>query len=309
MKDDQVGSNNYFSRPMIVAVSLIILISIACNAPTAAKKAVPDKGPGFVETSVAQTMIARNAGSEQGDADQADQEDQAGDSDPTATFTPEITDTPTNTPTITDTPTPEVAMVYSSANTNCRTGPDTAWPAIYTMNEGQSAEAIARGSVGDYWYINIPDQPGKTCVMWGKYATPSGPYELLPEWTPMPTPTPEGLAFTVSYHSYHDCGGLSYGLQYRVDNIGSKKIESWQTSVTDHTGGSNPVTVSHDTFFEYTNCVQQGIQNDLTPGEAYYLYSAFWNDPKGHDIATHIKVCTKDGLGGKCETKTVRHKP
>ena len=308
MNDQKEGAKNILYSPMILVVSLIILVSLACNLPTAAKQAAPDNRPGFVETSVAQTMIARNAGGDQGDTGQADQGDQGDDSDPTATFTPEVTDTPTNTPTITDTPTPEVAMVYSSANTNCRTGPDTAWPAIFTMYEGDSAEAIARGSVGDYWYINIPDQPGKTCVMWGKYATPSGPYELLPEWTPMPTPTPKGLDFTVAFHSYMTCGA-NWAVQYRVDNTGSKTIESWSITVTDHTGGSNPFPSSSDTFYDFISCVPDDIQVDLTPGEAYYVLAVFDNDPKGHSITTKVTLCTKDGSGGKCLTKSIKHKP
>jgi hypothetical protein len=305
MKNQKAGFKNNLNTPMILALSLIIFISLACNAPLMAKELKPT---GFVETSVAQTMIARNAGKDEGDPGQVDQGDQADDSGPTATYTPEITETPTFTPTITDTPTPEVAMVYASGNTNCRIGPDTSFPAIYTMNEGQEAEAIARGSVGDYWYINIPDQPGNTCVMWGKYATPSGPYDLLPEWTPMPTPTPKGLDFTISYHKYLDCGG-PWGVQYRIDNVGSKKLESWKTTVTDHTGGSNPQVWQDDKFYDYSTCVSSGVQEDLTSGEAYYVFSYFFGDPKGHDITSKITLCSKNGLGGECKTKNFRHKP
>jgi hypothetical protein len=309
MKNQKAGSKNNLNTPMILALSLIILISLACNAPMMAKQAKP---VGFVETSVAQTMIARNAGQDQGDAgqdDQADQGDQAGDQEPTATFTPEVTETPTNTPTITDTPTPEVAMVYSSANTNCRTGPDTAWPAIFTMYEGDSAEAIARGTVGDYWYINIPDQPGNTCAMWGKYATPSGPYELLPEWTPMPTPTPQGMDFTISYYQLQ-CSG-PYFVMYRIDNVGSKTLESWQSSAVDHTGGSSPQTNTLDHFVTINPACTwfDNHQDDLTPGEAYYVPMVFNNNPNNHKITTTIKICTEEGLGGKCKSKTITHKP
>lgn len=297
---------NKTSLVILLVGSIIILISLACNAPMMAKQAKP---PGFVETSVAQTMIAREAAKPQAEDDQADQEEQADESDPTATFTPEITDTPTFTPTITDTPTPEVAMVYSSANTNCRTGPDTAWPAIYTMNEGQSAEAIARGSVGDYWYINIPDQPGNTCVIWGKYATPSGPYELLPEWTPMPTPTPQGMDFTISFYQLQ-CSG-PYFVMYRIDNVGTKTLESWQTSAVDHTGGSNPQTNTLDHFVTINAACTwfANHQDDLTPGEAYYVPMVFNNNPNNHKITTTIKICTEEGLGGKCKSKTITHKP
>jgi hypothetical protein len=295
--------NRRYSK-IYIFVFALIMISIACNAPTAAKQAAPDKEPGFVETSVAQTMIARNAGQDQGDASQGDQAGQEQDSEPAE----EVTDTPTLTPTVTDTPTPEVAMVYSSANTNCRTGPDTAWPAIFTMYEGDSAEAIARGSVGDYWYINIPDQPGNMCVMWGKYATPSGPYELLPEWTPMPTPT-QSMNFKISFHSnIGNCGPFWY-LQYRIDNIGGIKLESWRTMSTDHTGGSDPIENIQDKFYDITGCGPSGHQEDLTPGEAYYVNAIFDNNPVGHDITVKVKICKKNGLAGQCVVNNYRHKP
>ena len=307
---DNPNSTIGFSRnspKLILIVSILIIISLACNLPSMAKTSGPSKPVGFVETSIAETMLARDGG------DSSDTVDQGGEGNdnaaPPASDTPEFTDTPTLTPTITETPTPEVAMVFSSANTNCRVGPDTSFPAIYTMNEGQEAEAIARGSVGDYWYINIPDQPGKTCAMWGKYATPSGPYQELPVWTPMPTPTPQGMDFKITYHKYIDCGG-PWGLLYRIDNVGSKKLQSWQTSATDHTGGSNPQVWTLNFFAEWSaGCVFINQQDDLIPGEAYYLVTVFLGDPKGHSITSNIKICAKDGLAGECLTKSIKHKP
>ena len=145
--------------------------------------------------------------------------------------------------------------------------------------------------------------------MWGKYATPSGPYELLPEWTPMPTPTPKGMDYTVSYYRYADCTGY-YATLYRIDNVGSKKLHSWQTSATDHTGGSNPDVITLDDFVEVNaTCGFISHQDDLIPGEAYYVVQGFNNDPKGHSITVKIKICAKDGLAGECLTKSYKHKP
>ena len=291
------------SPRLLLVFSCLILISLACNMPLMAKQAGPDQPAGFVETSIAETLIAREGGAA------ADSNDQGADQAPTATDTPEVTDTPTLTPTITDTPTPEVAMIYSSANTNCRTGPATSFAALYTMQEGEQAEAVAKGPQGQYWYIKHPNQPSTICALWGKYATPSGPYEALPVWTPMPTPTPQGIDFSVAYHSYIACGGV-WGLQYRIDNIGSKTLESWQTSVKDHTGGSNPQVWTLDDFAEYSGaCVFINKQDDLTPGEAFYLVAVFFGDPKGHSVTTTIKICAQEGLAGKCLTKSIKHKP
>jgi len=302
-KTQGVTLNKKTTPKMFVFVSVLILISLACNLPSMAKTAGSQDTARQVETSIAETLEARKQGDGQDQGAEGD--DNAA---PPASDTPEVTDTPSLTPTITDTPTPEVAMIYSSANTNCRVGPGTSFAAIYTVNEGTEVEAVAQGPYGEFWYIKHPDQPSTICAMWSKYATPSGPYELLPIWTPMPTPTPKGLDFTISYHKYLDCGG-PWGVQYRIDNIGSKTLESWTSSVTDHTGGSNPQVWTDDKFYDYSTCVSTGVQEDLTTGEAYYVFSYFFGDPKNHKITSHIKLCAKNGLGGECKTKNYKHKP
>ena len=201
-------------------------------------------------------------------------------------------------------------MVYASANTNCRIGPGTSFAAIYTVNEGEEVEAVAQGPFGQYWYIKHPDQPSTICAMWGKYATPSGPYEALPVWTPMPTPTQQqGLDFTVSFYQLQ-CSG-PYFVMYRIDNVGTKTLESWQSSAVDHTGGSNPQTNTLDNFVTINAACTwfANYQDDLTPGEAYYVPMVFNNNPNNHKITTTIKICTEEGLGGKCKSKTITHKP
>ena len=265
---------------ILLFVSALILASLACNAPTAAKRDTPEEEQPPTVTDTPETPD-----------------------------TPDITDTPSLTPTITETPTPEVARVYASANTNCRTGPDTAFSWIFTLQEGEEAEAVAQGPFGQYWYIKQPDQPSTICALWSKYATPSGPYEALPIWTPIPTPT-LSLDYKVSYHSNIGNCGTIWTLQYRIDNIGGFTLESWRTMSTDHTGGSVPLENIQDKFYDVTGCSwNPGVQEDLTPGEAYYLNAGFDNDPVGHDITVKIKICTENGLGGECLVKNYRHTP
>jgi hypothetical protein len=277
---------NWMHIKIILFFSAIILVSLACNAPTTAKRDTSGEEipPAATDTPEISSM-----------------------SD--VTETPEVTDTTTLTPTITETPTPEVARVYASANTNCRTGPDTVWSWIFTLEEGQEAEAVAKGPYDQYWYIKQPDQPSTICALWGKYATPSGPHESLPVWTPIPTPT-QSLNYTVSYHSNIGNCGTIWALQYRIDNIGGFTLESWRTMSTDHTGGSVPLENIQDKFYDVTGCSwNPGVQEDLTPGEAYYVNAGFDNNPVGHDITVKIKICTKNSLGGQCLVKNYRHTP
>ena len=294
------------SPKLVLFLSLLVLVSLACNFPIMAKQVGPPQPERNIETKVAETIIARGGGDGQDAVDQgAEGDDNAA---PTATDTPEVTDTPTLTPTITETPTPEVAMVYTSENTNCRTGPGTYFPWLFTLDQGESAEAVARGSVGDYWYIKQPSQPSTICALWGKFATPSGPYEALPLWTPIPTPTP-GLDFNVSFDKY--IGGCFswFTVQYRIDNTGGFTLESWRTTSTDHTGGSDPIENFQDKFYGFSDCTHYDTQKELTPGEAYFLNALFNHDPAGHDITVKVKICTEDGLGGECLIKNFRHTP
>jgi len=283
---------------MLIFIAALLLISLACNIPGRMAENDPEKPEGFVQTSVAETIAAQ-----QGDVSGQDEQTVIS----SATQPPEITDTPTKSPTATVTPTSEVAKVYASANTNCRTGQGTYFQWLVTLKEGEEAEAVGVDTSGDYWYIRRPDQPAGFCWLWGKYATPTGPYQSLPVYTQVPTPTP-GFDYKVTYQQTIDCGIL-WGLQYRIDNIGSFTLESWKTSATDNTGGLTNVPNEQNSFFDYSGCVVAGEQVDLTPGEAYYLNVVFDGDPAGHDVSVKIRICTKDDLGGECLKKEIRHTP
>ena len=284
---------------IFLIIGTLIILSLACNMPGSENGTGPGDQPGFVETSVAET-IAAQGGQVPGEEPEP--------LSPTETVTPEITQTPSLTPTQADTPTPDVAMVYASENTNCRTGQGTAFKWLVTLKKGEEAEAVGVDTTGEYWYIRRPDQPTGFCWLWGEYATPSGPYQALPVYTQIPTPTP-GFDFKITYHSNVGSCGWFWVLQYRIDNTGSFTLESWKTTTTDHTGGSDPLPNEQDKFYDISGCVAAGDQVDLTPGEAYYVNAIFDNDPAGHDLTVKVKICTKDGLGGDCISKTIRHKP
>lgn len=297
--------NPRWKNPARIAgiVALLLFAGLACNVPSLASKNNQEQDPGFVETSVVETMLALDGGQVQNGNLPTDQE-----AAPPSTDTPDITDTPTLTPTATHTPTPQVAMIYSSANTNCREGQGTSFAWLTSLTAGDEAEAVGVDNTGEYWYIRRPDQPNSYCWLWGKYATPSGPYQSLPVYTQVPTPTP-GFDYKATYISLiGPCGG-NWATMYKIDNIGAFTLESWKTSATDHTGGSNPLSTEQDQFYEYSGCAQINQQVDLTPGESYYLLQIFDNNPSGHDVTTNIKICTKNGLAGECLTKKVRHTP
>ncbi len=298
-----MGQTQKHTPKLFLIISLLIILSLSCNLPSMAQSVQGADETAQIEISVRETLSALE-GNEASEA--PDQSGQAPDT-PSETPEPEISDTPTLTPTATDTPTPEVAMIYASANTNCRTGQGTFFEWLVTLQGGDEAEAVGIDSSGDYWYIRRPDSPSQFCWMWGKYATPSGPYQSLPVYTQIPTPTP-GFDFKLTYLETFQCGPW-WGLQFQLDNIGSFTLESWKSSGVDNSGGLTNNPNQQDIFFSSFGCVMGNSQNDLTPGEGSYVNVIFDGNPTGHEIKASVKACTEDGLAGDCLKKSLNVTP
>ena len=87
--------------------------------------------------------------------------------------------------------------VTVSVATNCRQGPGTAFANVYGMPVGQVAKVVAKNSYSGYWIIEIPGQNGKTCWLWGQYATINGDTASLKDVvtpTSVATQTPTATA-------------------------------------------------------------------------------------------------------------------
>jgi hypothetical protein len=106
------------------------------------------------------------------------------------TNTPEFTFTPSLTPTPTFTLTPAFPLISVSVDTNCRTGPGSAYDMVGGLAVGQTAEVIGRDAASQFWLIHNPSNLSVICWLWGKYATVTGDTSGLPIATPPPTPTP-----------------------------------------------------------------------------------------------------------------------
>ncbi len=76
--------------------------------------------------------------------------------------------------------------VTVSIATNCRSGPGQSFASLYGMPVGQVAKVIAKNTTTGYWIIEIPGQNGKSCWLWGQYATVTGDTATL---TNVATPT------------------------------------------------------------------------------------------------------------------------
>lgn len=96
---------------------------------------------------------------------------------------------PTSTATPDSTATPSVTTVSVSVATNCRTGPDVAFPLVLVFQPGATAEVVGKYQAPNYWIIKTPTND--TCWLWGEYATTQGDTSALPEMAAPPAPIVE----------------------------------------------------------------------------------------------------------------------
>lgn len=156
-------------KKSILVLSLFLIFALtACNMPGGAPPTVD-----LAATVTAQALLLESESGAQNPAEQL----------PLSTATPEFTATPE----LTGTPT--VPQVTVSVNTNCRTGPGTAYTIIGALVIGQVGTVVGKNSSTGYWIINNPGSTG-TCWLFPQYATVSGNTANLQEYSIPPTPTP-----------------------------------------------------------------------------------------------------------------------
>lgn len=196
------------NRKFLIAILVLSIAAFACSLPGSAPEGEePDLAATI--TSQALTLAAPTNTPES----------------PTETPTQAFTSTPESTAT------PSVPTVTVSTNTNCRTGPSTAFDLIGALTVGQSAEVVGRFSSGNYWIIKTPNSSG-TCWLWGQYATVSGNTSNLPEYPSPPTPTPSIPAAATNFDV-----DISCSLQVNPVYINKVTINiSWTDNATNETG-------------------------------------------------------------------------
>ncbi len=100
------------------------------------------------------------------------------------------TSTATLSPTQASPSKPSAVRVRVSVDTNCRTGPGTAYAETSGFRVGQVARVVGRSKDNLYWIIQDPKQPGQLCWLWGHFATVKGNISTLPVFPTPPLPPP-----------------------------------------------------------------------------------------------------------------------
>jgi hypothetical protein len=107
-----------------------------------------------------------------------------------------------STPTVSATP--AAVWIQVGIDTNCRMGPGKDYEMVGALLVGERTRVVQRSAIPDYWVVDNPDNPGRTCYLWGGYATLEGDLGSLPLDIP-PTATP--IPASISGWSYLDLNG------------------------------------------------------------------------------------------------------
>ena len=167
------------------------------------------------------------------------------------------------------TATSEIVTVTVSQNTNCRSGPGQAFNDVGSLGPGQIAEVIGKDTFDNYWIIKLPDGSGKTCWLWGQYATVSGDASKIAE---VATPTPKGgsAASTGPLNAPTltgsvtrvDAGGGDY--EYRI-GLDWKDNSTNETKFNIYTSTSDKFTAAaNKTFFDFDVTLPSGTDLFVT---------------------------------------------
>jgi len=241
---------------------------------------------------------------------------------PTDTPLPTKTPEPTQEPTPTETPTPTQASVLLATptkapvilaasgttahiltNANCRSGPSVAFPIVFTTQTGEDLNILARTESGDYLLVAYPKDPGLSCWLSSFYADIRGDLSALPVTTPPITPIPP-LRYTIDYVETQPCQSWTvWSLEFKLKNIGTKTIQSYQIVVNDQTADTTE-TSSQNQFGDRVSCQLPNVVDYLEPGQIGYIYADdFTYDPYHHYLLVYVTVCSRNNLTGECESE------
>ena len=222
--------------------------------------------------------------------------DVAATTEPSPMPSPSATSSPTETPT----PTPLPVFIRVSAPTNCRLGPGVRYQRVGTLLIEANAEVVARSSATSFWYIANPDRPGEYCWLWGKYASLEGEADVLPVYTPPPSPTPSP-AFSMSLEDFFTCGGDEY-VVFKIHNPTQLTYMTAQRQLIDLNTSKTLYgpTLDRHPFAPGPGDCPPGHENEIYPDRVAYVYVPLRGAESGHGVRAILMVCTQDYLRGDC---------
>ncbi len=288
---------------LVFSVVALILASLACYVPSVGS-AQPTAQTLHVEAlSSTQTALAANA------------TDTSLPASETALPIASATVAPTFTPTLevgifpTETPTPTLVPIIAEVmkESNCRSGPGNQYELLATFQAGVKLEVEAQDLGGGFIFVKNPDKPEAPCYILANNVKISGDVSVLPQYTPLPSPT-AAPNFTASYKKFDQCKGNVF-VVFVVQNTGSVPFRSAYIKVTNTRTNESAEQVV-DAFDLKTGCIIAKNIAPLDPGGTGYLSSAlFKRDPRGNKLRAVIQACTEKALKGTCKIVSIEINP
>ncbi len=136
----------------------------------------------------------------------------------TATFTasPEFTPTFTLTPTVTSLPTQCTPLVTANVTANVRSGPDTVYDVVGTLQLGQTATIAGRNDANTWWNIEYPAGSGRFAWIAGSVVTGSCLPSVVQVVAAPPLPTAVPATADTSGDSSGTPDLVAFAMQYYV---------------------------------------------------------------------------------------------
>lgn len=220
---------------------------------------------------------------------------------PTHTVTLTATKKPTLEPSATLTPAPPKAEVVRESN--CRIGPGGLYELVVKYPVGQLLDVVAKDLGGGYWFVQNPKKPEEQCYLLAQNIKISGDTEVLPKFTPLPSPTAAPY-FEITFKKFDTCENRNYVI-FDIENLGSFAFRSAYIRVINQKIGES-VEQAFNAFDLKAKCVLIKNIAPLDPGESGYVYSPqFTWSGHGEKLRAIIMACTEKNLKGSCVTQTV----
>jgi hypothetical protein len=284
--------------PILVSAAVLAIAALACSQTS---PPVPPQDPNAVNTTIAQTVAARQT--EAALANPPTATFTASSLPPTLTLEPTLSATP-DTPEFT--PTLETPLITVSVDTNCRVGPGAEFERVGILLVGETAEIVGREPKGEHWLIRNPDEGDvEYCWVWGEYATITG--NLLPLLFASPPPPPV-LNVNISYSKLETCNGI-WWVDFKLENLSGVSFRSISLVVRD--AETNTVaTMELNGFTNKDGCgTTRTVEALVAGGTLTVSSSALGYDPSGNNLGAKIKLCTNLDRSGACLERELSFKP
>lgn len=160
------------------------------------------------------------------------------------------------TTTPTTVPTPSVPSVTpTTANVNCRSGPDVAYDSVSILVSGTSTEIAGRLADSSWWYVHNPRSPTEFCWVFSGVVTRIGPSNDIPVQAP-PAAIANKVTVDVSIPSTITCGGPNpVEFSGAISTNGAATVQ-YQWEITgDQTNTTSPETLT------FTDAGMQDVPN------------------------------------------------